>query len=1005
MPDAVLVYEHGKMVFCSEKALEYFGASSPDDLLGLGVMDVTHPDESENVVRRLKFLQNSADGTIPTERIQLKRLDGTYFFADLSARLVRGDEGTYLVGVIRDVTQQFEMEKKLAVSEQNYRSIFEQAEDGIYLFDPETNKITDTNRAGASMLGYSPNELIGMELKAFSTSKGGEEERLKRTQKMLAGEVLPLRESLHIKKDGSTNPVEVNGNLVQHDGRVLIQFTVRDITERKAAEKARQENEDRFRDFANSAADRFWETDENHKYTYLSPPAGEMRRPTETLIGESPWGVKSREHSTEHDLAIQAAFESEKPFRNVRNIGTTPDGKKRFMALNAIPYLDEKNNFAGFRGSTTDETDEVEARENANLARVQFHDAIEHLPDSIVVYDSNLLLVACNSQAKLDHPQVAHLMKPGTPLKDVVEALHDGSIVPETDDKYSHLQEKVDTVREKGLASNVVKISDGRWMMISRYRTAEGGMLVHRTDITERKMAEDALKASEARFRDYGTISSDWFWEMDENLKFSYFSDNLTEITGLVPEGLLGKTRQESGLDMSNRHVRQNIEDIEARRPFKDFEHSRTLDDGRVVYISSAGLPIFDANGEFQGYRGTGRDITESKLAILALEQARGEAELANRAKSEFLSSMSHELRTPMNAIMGFGQLLSDNPADPLTDKQHGYAQHILKGGHHLLDLIDQVLELSKIEAGQLSISIENVVYDDVIHECIKFVEAQARANQVDLNVVALTFKPPLLRTDRSRLGQVLLNLLSNAIKYNQFGGKVSISTSLVRTDFLRFSVVDTGLGIPKQKQEHIFEPFNRLGREAGDIQGTGIGLTITKQIIDLMGGYIGFESEEDVGSTFWIDIPIASESDGNEDITDTSNLVNIAPIDMSSEGVILYVEDNPANLRLMEAVIDRFDGMTLKSAINAEIGIGMAREILPDLILMDINLPGMDGIEALSQLRKDEKTKGIPVIAITAAAMPHEKELGVKVGFEAYITKPINVPEVLEAISDFIEQ
>jgi PAS domain S-box-containing protein len=851
MPDAVLVYENRKMVYCSEKALEYFGASSPEDLLGLDVTEFAHPDEAKNVAKRLEFLKNSADGTIPTERIQLKRLDGTYFLADLSARLVKADEGTYLVGVIRDVTQQFEMEKKLAESEQNYRSIFEDANDGIYLFDPETNKITDTNRAGASMLGYSPIELIGMELNIFAAPEGGEEARLKRIQKMLAGDLMPLSDFVHIRKDGSTIPVEVSNNLVQQDGRVVIQFTVRDITERKIAEKALIESEDRFRDFASSVADRFWETDKNHKYTYLLPPAGEMRRPSETLIGESPWGVISREHSSEHDLAIQAAFETEEPFRNVRNIGTTLDGKKRFMALNAIPYFDENKNFAGFRGSTTDETVEVEAREKANFGRVQFHDAIEHLPDSIVVYDSNLILFACNSQAKLDHPQVAHLMKPGTPLKDVVGALHDGSIVPETDDKYSHLQEKVDTVREKGLASNVVKISDGRWMMISRYRTADGSMLVHRTDITERKMAEDALKASEARFRDYGTISSDWFWEMDENLRFNYFSDNLTEITGLVPEGLLGKTRQESGLDMSNRHVRQNIEDIEARRPFKYFEHSRTLDDGRVVYISSAGLPIFDANGEFQGYRGTGRDITESKLAILALEQARGEAELANRAKSEFLSSMSHELRTPMNAIMGFGQLLSDNPADPLTDKQHGYAQYILKGGHHLLDLIDQVLELSKIEAGQLSISIENIVYGEVIDECIKFVEAQARGNQVDLNIVAPTFTPPLLRTDRSRLGQVLLNLLSNAIKYNKSGGKVSVSTSMVRDGFLRFSVVDTGFGIPKQKHENIFEPFNRLGREAGDIQGTGIGLTLTKQIIDLMGGYIGFESEECLGSTF----------------------------------------------------------------------------------------------------------------------------------------------------------
>ena len=388
------------------------------------------------------------------------------------------------------------------------------------------------------------------------------------------------------------------------------------------------------------------------------------------------------------------------------------------------------------------------------------------------------------------------------------------------------------------------------------------------------------------------------------------------------------------------------------------------------------------------------------------LEKAMKAAETANQAKSYFLASMSHELRTPLNAILGFGQLLEMNPDQPLSEKQLGLTRQILKGGEILLELIEQVLELSKIEAGKVSLTIENVNPATVIDDCLKMVKERASDNDVTLVDQTVEADAPMLRTDINRFRQVLLNLLSNAIKYNRPKGSVTITSALAEAGFQRFSVIDTGTGIAKDKQKKLFEPFNRLGLEAGEIEGSGIGLTITSQIIELLGGHIGFESEEGVGSTFWVEIPVSEDqlsSNIGEDQKFGSS--QIAEFDNEQIRTLLYIEDNPPNLKLMEALIDRIPNLTMLSAPDAETGLDVARSQHPDLILMDINLPGMDGVEALENLRSHDRSKSIPVIAISAAAMPHEIARGKKAGFKEYITKPIKVPELLDAINEHLKQ
>jgi PAS domain S-box-containing protein len=398
-------------------------------------------------------------------------------------------------------------------------------------------------------------------------------------------------------------------------------------------------------------------------------------------------------------------------------------------------------------------------------------------------------------------------------------------------------------------------------------------------------------------------------------------------------------------------------------------------------------------------------DFTDSKLHQEELENARISADQANLAKSDFLSSMSHELRTPMNAILGFAQLLESNPKDPLSDSQIRHVQQILKGGEHLLDLIDQVLELSKIEAGKIALSIENVETVASIQRCLDMISTQAKDKGIELQFPNAGYVFPPLEPDHNRFNQILLNLLSNAIKYNRDGGKVTVTISPAKHGFLRINVTDTDLGISDNYQARIFEPFDRLGRETGEIEGTGIGLTITKQIVELLNGDIGFETEVGKGSNFWIELPIFNgenvaqiaqkDVNGQETLTETE----------SPPGIVLYIEDNPANVQLMEGILSRLPNLILKTAHTAELGLDLARDLNPDIILMDINLPGMDGIAALNRLRMDETTRDIPVVAISAAAMPKEIERGKEAGFNEYLTKPIKVPEVLQAVNQYIRQ
>ena len=390
------------------------------------------------------------------------------------------------------------------------------------------------------------------------------------------------------------------------------------------------------------------------------------------------------------------------------------------------------------------------------------------------------------------------------------------------------------------------------------------------------------------------------------------------------------------------------------------------------------------------------------------LEKLSHDAIRSSNYKSEFISSMNHELRTPMNSILGFAQMLELNTGEPLSDNQKSSVEHIIRNGNHLLELIDHMLDFNKIEVGDLPIDIEEVPAREVIDASLSLIQTRASGEGIEIIDQTIDQDLPILSTDNTRLIQVLLNLLSNAVKYNNEDGSVTLSCQRTVDQMLRISIADTGRGIPPEKQDELFDPFERLGRELGEIDGTGIGLSITRKIIELMGGQIGFESQHGRGSTFWVEIPLSRNQARDEKETRVKNRgvrKTGSNNDNDPTNTVLYIEDNAENVILMQAIIGQIGNVQMINAFNATLGFDLATSKKPDLILMDINLPGMNGIQALNQLLRTEQTRHIPVVAITSNSTPKDLETGLEAGFRAYITKPIDIPEFVRTVGEILDK
>ena len=535
------------------------------------------------------------------------------------------------------------------------------------------------------------------------------------------------------------------------------------------------------------------------------------------------------------------------------------------------------------------------------------------------------------------------------------------------------------------------------------------GYLLIGTDNTARKQIEAEQKHLSQRLRDHQFYTRSLFESNIDAIMTTDPSGIITDVNKQM-EVLTGCTRDELiGAPFKNYftdpdRAEKSTKQVLREKKVTDYELTARARDGKETVVSFNATTFYDRDRKLQGVFAAARDITERKRLDqvlqeknLELESARSVAEKANLSKSEFLSSMSHELRSPLNAILGFAQLMESGQPPP-SAPQKGSIEQILKAGWYLLDLINEILDLALIESGRLTLSLEPISLVEVMLECQAMIEPQLQKSGIRMSFPQITV-PYFINADRTRVKQVLINLLSNAIKYNRAQGAVEVTCCASGEKRIRILVHDTGDGLSEEQIAALFQPFNRLGREAGSEEGTGIGLVVSKRLVELMGGTIGVESAVGAGSTFWFELGLAPEPQLALDAAEARAPLPTQATPGAVPRTLLYVEDNQANLNLVEQLIARRPDLRLLSAVDGRSGIDMARTHLPDLILMDINLPGLSGIQALEMLREDPVTARIPVLAISANAMPHDIRKGLEAGFVRYLTKPIKVDEFMAAL------
>jgi len=500
----------------------------------------------------------------------------------------------------------------------------------------------------------------------------------------------------------------------------------------------------------------------------------------------------------------------------------------------------------------------------------------------------------------------------------------------------------------------------------------------------------------------------------DETGIVQLFNLGAERMLGYAAHEVVNSTRPSDLHDPNEVIARAQVLSVEFATPIAPgfealaFKASRGIEDNyELTYIRKDGsrfpalvsvTALRDEAGNIIGYLLIGTDNSVRKRIESGLNDAMAAAEKANRAKTDFLASMSHELRTPLNAILGFAQLI-ESGFPPPTPTQRRDLDQILKAGWYLLELINEILDLALIESGKITLSREPVSLAEVMLECRAMIEPQAHKRSISMTFPRFEM-PCFVKADRTRVKQVLINLLFNAIKYNRPGGTVAVECTPCLPESIRIGVRDTGPGLAPEQLAQLFQPFNRLGREAGAEEGTGIGLVVTKRLVDLMGGTIGADSALGTGSVFWIELSLTSAPlIADPEVARAAQMRPQVPQEGVLPRTLLYVEDNPANLELVEQLVARRPDLRLLSAADGRLGIEFARTCQPEVILMDINLPGLSGIEAMQILRADPSTAHIPVIALSANAVPRDIEKGLEAGFFSYLTKPIKVDRFMNAL------
>ncbi len=556
---------------------------------------------------------------------------------------------------------------------------------------------------------------------------------------------------------------------------------------------------------------------------------------------------------------------------------------------------------------------------------------------------------------------------------------------------------------ENGITPSVIELEfrercrddSYRWM---KWTVRRDGDLYYAVghDITLRKETIEALAVSLEKSRAIFDAAVDSIIVIDKNLKVVEASPSNDSTFAFSRE----ETEGRGALDFVHPDDQGMILEV-LERGFANDEVMQVRfrglhTDGRWVMIESRGRALRDARGNPTGAVIISRDISETVEAQRALEQAKIEAEEANVAKSEFMSRMSHELRTPLNSVLGFAQILQMELTGADELEMIGY---IVKSGGFLLELINEVLDISRVESGSIAVSLELVSVDELVRESLDVVASDAAAAGVELIDLCAATRP--VRADPLHLKQSLVNLLSNAIKYNHAGGSVTLTSEEV-ADRLRLRVTDTGPGVAPQLHERLFAPFDRLDAESKGIEGTGLGLALSRGLMEAIGGSLGVESAPGVGSTFWLELPLATTSTNfatTDPVVTASSDTNV-----EASATVLYIEDNIGNVRLMERLFAHRPHIRLITSLQGSVGVELAQQHRPDLIVLDVHMPDLSGYEVFQRLLGDERTASIPVIMLSADASLEQIQRFTDAGARDYLTKPLDLQNFLAQLDFYLQ-
>jgi PAS domain S-box-containing protein len=873
-------------------------------------------------------------------------------------------------------------------SEERTRSIIEAANDAFIEMDTD-GSITGWNRAAETTFGWSRDEVAGRlvsETIIPPRYRDAHQHGLAHFLTTGEGPVLGQRielEALH--RDGHEFPVELTVSVLRLGTALSFTAFVHDITERKRAEDEIGAYTEQVADLYNRAPCGYHSLDPEGLYLEINDTELQWLGYTrDEVVGRKRFIDVLTPSGRQVFASSWSLFQEQGFVRDLEVDMLRKDGTSFPALTNAVAVRNEAGGLVRTRSTVLDMTEYRKARtqleEQGRL--------LEQVTDAIVALDEQQRIVTWNHAAEVMFGWSAEEVL-GRPRPEVLL----------TDLLGTSSEEILQELETAGHWRGEMRITprDGTPVHaeVGVIRTDDvGGTISVIHDVSERKRAEDGLREANA-FLDsiVENIPNMIFVKDAKDLRFVRFNKAGEELLGHTREALLGKNDYdffpEEEADFFTSKDRGTLES----KALLDIpEEDIVTSSGESRLLHTKKIPILDDEGNPRFLLGISEDITKRKRAEDQVRQAKDEAERANRAKSEFLSRMSHELRTPLNAILGFGQLLE---MDPLPSDQQDSVIQILKAGRHLLDLINEVLDISRIEAGGLTLSPEPVRVADALSDALELIRPLAAARSIAISIDNRV-DGHHVRADRQRLKQVLLNLLSNAVKYNAEGGHVTLSCT-EDDGLMRIGVTDTGSGIAPEEMGRVFSPFDRLGRQEGDIEGTGLGLALSKGLMEAMGGRLDVESVPGEGSTFTVELPLAESPLALLEAQPAGSVGTHDPFE--GQHTILYIEDNLSNLSLIERLFERRPQVRLLSTMQATLGIELARRHLPALILLDLHLPDMGGEEALRRLRADPLTKQIPVIVVSADATSSNTRRLLEAGAADYLTKPLDMARFLEVI------